>query len=304
MAKKASALTGAKIVGQRYVRSKRRQNPEGRMPLMEHLRELRNRLIKAAVVLVIGMIVALVFSNQTWRLVTRPFCEAVINGQTGCKQVGDQLVISGVFDPFFLRVKIAFFIALIATSPVWLYQLWAFIAPGLYAREKKWAYLFTGTAVPLFVGGAVLAYLVMDRGLHYLLSLAPHGTLVLPSVDTYLSYFIGMLAGFGVAFELPLILVMLNMAGILTHERFRKSRKLMIFGVFVIAGMVNPSPDPWTMLLLGGLCVVLVEIAELFVYFNDKRRARLHPDPYAGLADDQLSPVEETEPVDADSSRN
>jgi sec-independent protein translocase protein TatC len=304
MAKKASALAGAKIVGERYVRSKRRQNPEGRMPLMDHLRELRNRLIKAAVILVLGMIVALIFSNQTWRLVTRPFCEAVINGQTGCKQVGDQLVISGVFDPFFLRVKIAFFIALIATSPVWLYQLWAFIAPGLYAREKKWAYLFTGTAVPLFVGGAVLAYLVMDRGLHYLLSLAPHGTLVLPSVDTYLSYFIGMLAGFGLAFELPLIIIMLNMAGILTHERFRKWRKLMIFGVFVIAGMVNPSPDPWTMLLLGGLCVVLVEIAELFVYFNDKRRARLHPDPYAGLADDQLSTVETTEPVDADSSLN
>jgi len=304
MAKKASALAGAKIVGQRYVRSKRRQNPEGRMPLMDHLRELRNRLIKAAVVLVLGMIVALIFSNQTWRLVTRPFCEASINGQTGCKQVGDQLVISGVFDPFFLRLKIAFFIALIATSPVWLYQLWAFIAPGLYAREKKWAYLFTGTAVPLFVGGAVLAYLVMDRGLHYLLSLAPHGTLVLPSVDTYLSYFIGMLAGFGLAFELPLIIVMLNMAGILTHERFRKWRKLMIFGVFVTAGMVNPSPDPWTMLLLGGLCVVLVEVAELFVYFNDKRRARLHPDPYAGLADDQLSSVDTAETVDADSSLN
>ena len=304
MAKKASALAGAKIVGQRYVRSKRRQNPEGRMPLMDHLRELRNRLIKAAIVLVLGMIVALIFSNQTWRLVTRPFCEAAINGQTGCKQVGDQLVISGVFDPFFLRLKIAFFIALIATSPVWLYQLWAFIAPGLYAREKKWAYLFTGTAVPLFVGGAVLAYLVMDRGLHYLLSLAPHGTLVLPSVDTYLSYFIGMLAGFGLAFELPLIIVMLNMAGILTHERFRKWRKLMIFGVFVIAGMVNPSPDPWTMLLLGGLCVVLVEIAELFVYFNDKRRARLNPNPYAGLADDQLSSVDTAETVDADSSLN
>jgi sec-independent protein translocase protein TatC len=103
---------------------------------------------------------------------------------------------------------------------------------------------------------------------------------------------------------LPLIIVMLNLAGILTHERFRKWRKLMIFGVFVIAGMVNPSPDPWTMLLLGGLCVVLVEIAELFVYFNDKRRARLHPDPYAGLADDQVSPVETAEPVDADSSLN
>jgi sec-independent protein translocase protein TatC len=216
--------------------------------------------------------------------------------------VGDQLVVAGVFDGFFLRIKIAFFLALIGTCPVWLYQLWAFIAPGLYTREKKWAYLFTGSAVPLFVGGAALAYVVMDRGLHYLLDLAPHGTLVLPSVDTYLGYFTGMIVGFGIAFELPLVLVMLNVVGILTHERFRKWRRLMIFLIFLVCGIVNPSPDPWTMLLLGGLAVVLTELAEVFVYFNDKRRARLHPDPYAGLADDELAPVEDPEPVDADSS--
>ncbi len=90
-------------------------------------------------------------------------------------RAGDQLVVSGVFDAFFLRIKIAFFLALIATCPIWLYQLWAFIAPGLYPREKKWAYFFVGTAAPLFVGGAFLAYLVMDRGLHYLLGLTPAG---------------------------------------------------------------------------------------------------------------------------------
>ena len=113
-----------------------------------------------------------------------------------------------------------------------------------------------------------------------------------------------MLLGFGLAFELPLVLAMLNIAGILTHERFRKWRKALIFGVFVFAGMVNPSPDPWTMLIFGGLCVGLVEIAEVFIYFNDKRRARLNPDPYAGLADDELSPIDDIEPVDADSSRS
>jgi sec-independent protein translocase protein TatC len=302
MASKPSAIRGARIVGQRYLRAKRRDNPDGRMPLMDHLRELRNRLLKAIVVIIVGMIIALVYSNQTWSLVTRPFCSAVINGHTGCHTVGDQLVVAGVFDGFFLRIKIAFFLALIGTCPVWLYQLWAFVAPGLYAREKKWAYIFTGTAVPLFVGGAVLAYVVMDRGLHYLLDLAPHGTLVLPSVDTYLSYFTGMIVGFGIAFELPLLIVMLNAVGVLTHERFRKWRRMIIFGIFLVCGIVNPSPDPWTMLLLGGLAVVLTEIAELFVYFNDKRRARLHPDPYAGLGDDELAPIEAPEPVDADSS--
>jgi sec-independent protein translocase protein TatC len=307
MAKRASALAGARIVGERYVRSKRRENPEGRMPLMDHLRELRNRLLKSIIVIVIGMGVALFYSNPTLQFVMRPFCSATIDGHTGCHTVGDALVANGVFDPFFIRIKVAFFIALIATSPVWLYQLWAFVAPGLYSREKRWAYLFAGTAAPLFAGGAVLAYVVMGRGLHYLLGLAPHGVLVLPSFDTYLGYFTGMLLGFGLAFELPLAIVMLNIVGILTHERFRKWRRVLIFGVFLIAGIVNPSPDPYTMLLLGGIAVVLVEIAEVFVYFNDKRRARLHPDPYAGLADDELSPLPPPDPaprVDADSSLN
>lgn len=304
MAKKAGAVAGARIVGEQYMRMKRRENPEGRMPLMEHLRELRNRLVKSLLVIVAGMIVALIFSSPTIQFIMRPFCNASIDGHSGCHAVGDSLVVNGVFDPFFIRLKVAFFLALVGTCPVWLYQIWAFIAPGLYSREKKWAYLFTATAVPLFLGGAALAYVVMGRGLHYLLGLAPHGVLVLPSFDTYLSYFIGMLLGFGLAFELPLAIIMLNIAGILTHERFRKWRKVLIFAVFLIAGMVNPSPDPWTMLVLGGLCVVLVEVAEIFVYFNDKRRARLHPDPYAGLSDDELSPIDAVEPVDIDSSLN
>lgn len=299
MATKPSALLGARIAGKRIARAAKQPDQDGRMPLMDHLRELRNRLVIAILVIVAGMIAALCFSNQTWIFVTHPFCSAVINGKTGCHVVGDQLVIGGVFDPFFLRIKVAFFLALIGTCPIWLYQLWAFIAPGLYSREKKWAYLFVGSAAPLFVGGAALAYLVMDRGLHYLLSLAPHGTLVLPSVDTYFGYFTGMIVGFGVAFELPLIIIMLNLVGILTHERFRKWRRVIIFAIFLICGIVNPSPDPWTMLLLGGLAVLLTELAEVFVYFNDKRRARLHPDPYAGLDDDDLSSIDTPEDVPA-----
>ena len=302
MASKPSAIRGARIVGERYVRSKQQANPEGRMPLMDHLRELRNRVVKAALAIIVGMIIALIFSSPTISWIMRPFCEASVHGLTGCKAPGDQLTTTGIFDPLSLRIKLAFYIALVGTCPIWLYQLWAFIAPGLYSREKKWAYLFTGTAVPLFVGGAVLAYLVMSKGLHYLLGLTPGGVLNLPSFDTYLGYFTGMIVGFGIVFELPLVIVMLNLAGILTHERFRKWRRLLIFGVFLISGIVNPSPDPGTMLILGGVAVALVEIAEIFVYFNDKRRARSNP--YADLADDELSPVDAPEPIDVDSSLN
>src|SRR5580700_6071770 len=187
MASKPSAIRGARIVGERFLRSQQRANPDGRMPLMEHLRELRNRVVKAALAIVIGMTIALVFSDQTLALIQRPFCDATIHGLTGCNTPGDQLTTTGIFDPLSLRIKLAFYIALVGTCPIWLYKLWAFIAPGLYQREKKWAYLFTGTAVPLFVGGAALAYLVMGRGLHYLLGLVPKGVLNLPSFDTYLS---------------------------------------------------------------------------------------------------------------------
>jgi sec-independent protein translocase protein TatC len=297
--KMGEAASGARIAGSRLIAATKNSDPDGRMPLIEHLRELRNRLVKAALALLVAMVVGFVFFHPIWNFATHPFCSATINGQTGCHKVGDQLVVSGVFDPFMLRVKVAFFVGLILASPVWLYQVWAFIAPGLYRREKKWAYLFVAVAAPLFAAGAVLAYFVMSRGLKYLLGLSPHNVLVLPSIDTYLSYFQGMILGFGLAFELPLALVILNVAHILTHQRFAKWRRLMLFGAFLFAGIANPSPDPISMLLLAVPCVVLVEVAEVVIYFNDRRRART-ADPYAELSDDEASPLEidDDEPVD------
>jgi sec-independent protein translocase protein TatC len=293
------AVTGARVAGSRLLDASRKTGPDGRMPLIDHLRELRNRLLKAALALVLAMALGFVFFNHIYTFVSHPFCSAVINGHTGCHVVGDQLVVSGVFDPFMLRVKIAFFVGLIVSSPIWLYQIWAFIAPGLYRREKRWAYLFAAIAAPLFAAGAALAYFVMSRGLRYLLGLTPKGVLNLPSIDTYLSYFQGMILGFGLAFELPLALVLLNLAHILTHARFRKWRRLMLFAAFLFAGIANPSPDPISMLLLAVPCVVLVEVAEVVIYFNDRRRSRT-ADPYAELSDDEASPLEtsETGPVD------
>ena len=293
MAKLPGAIQGARIVGERYVHAQRRQNPEGRMPLFDHLRELRNRIVKMALALIAGMIVGFIFFNQAWHVIERPLCHTVINGHSGCRTAGvDQLILNSPLDPFYLRVKVAFIVGVILSSPVWLYQLWAFIAPGLYAREKRWGHLFLATAVPLFLAGNVLAYLSLGRSMHYLLGLTPTGVGNYIQVDLYLSFVMTIMLAFGIAFELPLLIIMLNQAGILTHERFRKWRRLIIFGVFLIAGMANPSPDPITMLILGGACAALVEVAELIVWRHDRRRARLHPDPYAGLADDELSPID------------
>jgi sec-independent protein translocase protein TatC len=293
MAKLPSAVAGARIVGERFVASQRQQNPEGRMPLMDHLRELRNRVVKMALALVAGMIVGFIFFTPIWHVIERPLCSAVIRGQTGCNNLGvNQLVLDGPLDSFYLRVKVAVIAGVILSSPVWLYQIWAFVSPGLYAREKRWSYIFLGTAVPLFLTGVTLAYWSLGRSMHYLLGLTPEHVANLIQVDQYMSFVMTMMLAFGIAFLLPLFIVMLNMAGILTHERFRKWRRVMIFGVFLIAGMANPSPDPITMLILGGACAALVEVAEFIVWSNDRRRARLHPDPYAGLADDELSPID------------
>jgi sec-independent protein translocase protein TatC len=273
-------------------RIRQSRDPDGRMTLIEHVRELRNRLLKVALAIILGMVIGLVFFHPIWSLIQRPFCSAVINGHTGCHVLGDTLIINGVFDAFMLRLKVAFFAGLILTSPIWFYQIWAFIAPGLYRREKRWTYTFAAIAAPLFAAGAVIAYFAMSRGLKYLLNLAPHGVVVLPSVDTYLGYFVGMLFGFGLCFELPLALLLLNLAGILTHERIKKWRRMMIFGVFLFAGIASPSPDPLTMLLLAGPCLVLVEISEVIIWANDRRRAS-RPSMYEGLSDDEVAPLDD-----------
>ncbi len=300
MAKLPSAAQGARIVGERYGRSRRRQNPESRMPLLDHIRELRNRIIKMALGLIAGMAAGSACFTPVWHVIVRPLCSTVIRGHFGCHTLGvNQLVLNGPLDAFYLRVKVAVIVGVIVSSPVWLYQVWAFVAPGLHAREKRWSYLFLGTAVPLFLADVTLAYGSLGRSMHYLLGLTPGGVSNLIQVDSYLSFVMAMMLAFGIAFEVPLLIIMLNLAGILTHQRFRKWRRMMIFAVFLLAGLANPSPDPVTMLILGGGCAALVEVAEVIVWSNDRRRARLHPSPYAGLADDELSPLgpDDTEPA-------
>jgi len=301
MADKASALAGARIVGRRYLRTKRQENPDGRMPLMDHLHELRNRVVKVALAIIAGASVSWVFFDRIWAFMQRPYCQAV--GYCKVNTLGHSLFISNVTDGFYLHIKVSIIAGAVITSPIWLYQLWAFIAPGLYAREKRWTYAFLGSAVPLFGLGCFFAFLAMSRGLKFFLSMAG-GLTALFTADSYIGYWIAMIIGIGLCFEVPLFLVILNMARVITHERFRKWRRLIIFLVFVFAGIASPSPDPLTMLLLGGVVVVLVEAAELIIYLNDKRYARNHPDPYAGLADDELSPIDEPARVDADSSLN
>ncbi|HKB30850.1 MAG TPA: twin-arginine translocase subunit TatC [Streptosporangiaceae bacterium] len=283
----------------------RRANPDGRMPLIEHIRELRSRMVKILLALTVGSIFGWIFFGPVWKFIERPYCKIQINHRpTGAVLGSGQctLFVTGIFDSFFLHLKIAILVGIIVSSPVWLYQVWAFVAPGLYRRERRWTYLFVGSAVPLFALGGAFAYLAMTRGLRFLLGLVPNGAQPIITINTYLGYAMAMLLIFGVAFEVPLTLVILNLAGVLTHERFRKWRRMMIFGVFAFAAVATPSPDPITMLLLAVPCVVLVELAEVAIWANDRRRAR-RPSPYDGLSPDEASPLDQAggnEPASAD----
>jgi len=270
----------------------RRPNPEARMSLMEHIRELRNRVVKIAVVLTVGSIIGWFLYPHVWHFIEQPYCRLPGRARSipGVAASGKcELFVTGIFDAFFLRLQIAIVTGVILSCPVWLYQLWAFIAPGLYRRERRWAYYFAGAAVPLFAVGGTIAYFAMTRGLHFLLSLVPPGVTPLITINTYLSYAGAMLAIFGIAFELPLLFVLLNLAGVLTHQRFRKWRRMIIFGVFAFAAIFTPSPDPISMLLLAIPCLVLVEAAEVFAWIHDRRKARHGSLQFPGLTDEEVT---------------
>jgi sec-independent protein translocase protein TatC len=268
----------------------RRSNPDARMPLMEHLRELRNRVLKIALAVTVGAIVGWIVYKPVFHFIQEPFCRlpAASRSLPGAKTTGNcsrDLYVTGVLDGLLLKLQISIAVGVIISAPVWLYQSWAFIAPGLYKRERRWAYYFVGAALPLFGVGATIAYFAMTKGLHFLLDLVPPGVVPIITITTYLSYAGAMLTIFGIAFELPLVFVLLNMAGVLTHQRFRKWRRGIIFGVFAFAAVFTPSPDPISMLLLAVPCVVLVEAAEVFAWANDRRRAKRGSLQFPGLTD-------------------
>ncbi len=269
----------------------RRSNPDARMPLLEHLRELRNRVVKVAIAVAVGSVIGWIVYNPVWNFISAPYCKIPQPKGYGALVLhqGCQLYVNGLFDSLFIKLQISIATGIIVSSPIWLYQVWAFIAPGLYKRERRWAYYFVGAAVPLFAIGATIAYFAMTKGLRFLLHLVPAHTTALITINTYLGYASAMLLIFGLAFELPLVFVLLNMAGVLTHERFRKWRRMIIFLVFAFAAIFTPSPDPISMLLLAVPCVLLVEASEVFAWANDRRRARHGSLQFPGLTDEQVA---------------
>lgn len=269
------------------------------MPLTGHLRELRSRLVKSALAIAVGMVVGWVYYDNIFAWLSKPFNAVVEQARDDGRTV--TLALTGVADPFVLQLQIAAVAGVVLSSPIWLYQLWRFITPGLHRHEKRWSVAFVAVAVPLFAAGVLLAYTVLPYGLQVLFGFTPENVENIVSVDKYLSFFIRMILIFGAGFLAPLILVALNFAGILSGRKLLSWWRWIIFITCLFAAVATPTGDPINLLLLAIPVLFLLAMAVIVCLLNDRRRDRRRRKSgeidYAELDDDEISPLPPTTPL-------
>ncbi len=272
------------------------------MPLTEHLRELRNRLVKSGLAIGVGMVIGWIYYPQIFAWVSDPFDSIIAQAKADGHEI--TLALTGVADPFVLQIQLSAVAGVVLAAPIWLYQLWRFVTPGLHRHEKRWAIGFAAAATPLFAAGVILAYEVLPYGLQVLFGFTPDGVENIVSVDKYLSFFIRTILIFGVGFLVPLLLVLLNFAGVLPGRKLLGWWRWIIIIVLVFAAVATPTGDPINLMLLAVPILILVMIAVGVCLLNDRRRSRRRKGidiDYDSLDDDETSPLDETpSPLDDD----
>jgi sec-independent protein translocase protein TatC len=277
------------------------------MTLMEHLQELRSRLFKASLGVLGGFIVSwFLLVGPVMTKINAPYCDLMLRTALAHNNhhlpPGYQcpLQVLGPTDYFVLRMKVALWVALIVAAPIWLYQLWAFIAPGLHRHERRWAYAFVGAAAPLFATGAVLAFFVVSKGLQFLFSFTPANVSTNLEVTRYVDFITNLMLLFGVALEFPLIVVLFNLAGIASAKRLLSWWRVAVFLFFAFSAIATPTPDPFGMSALAVMLSALYFAAVGLAFLNDRRRNRRHAAQFGEVSDDEISPMDyHPEPVDA-----
>jgi sec-independent protein translocase protein TatC len=266
------------------------QNPigaDGRMALADHLRELRARLMRSVLALVVALVVALFFYDQLFDIIYHPY--QVAREQLQGK-VDTRGTISGAGGPLLLQLKLCGVAAVVVTSPYWLLQIWGFIVPGLHQHERRWTRVFALVAGPLFLVGVGVGYYVLPKGLEVLIGFAPDKLQSLVDFGDYFSFFSRMLLVFGIAFEIPLFVLLLNLAGVVSGRSLGRHRPWIVVGTFVFAAVATPSTDPFSMLMLAVPMTVLFLVSEVIARVVDRRRGRLS---FEGLADDEASALDD-----------
>ncbi|HTY71282.1 MAG TPA: twin-arginine translocase subunit TatC [Actinomycetes bacterium] len=279
-------------------RGRRRSDPEGRMTLAEHLGELRTRLFVSMAAVVVFAVLAYAFYDRILTFLERPAIKAIQSARAQGHDV--QLsIIGGVATAFTLQIKISCIIGIILAAPVWLFELWRFVTPGLRRNERRHALAFVGSATPLFLAGVAFAYYVLPKGVGVLAGFTPKDTTNIIKLDQYISFVIQISLFFGLGFVLPVFVVALNAVGILPSRRLWGWWRQILFGVFLFAAIATPTGDPVNLSLLAFPILGLVFGAMGIASLNDRRRRRRETtEGYAQWDDDETSPLPEPEPLD------
>ena len=257
------------------------------MPLMEHLRELRTRLTRAVLAILLGTIAAWIAYEPILDFLTQPYND--IRPLLADRDIKTDIVITGIGGAFQFQLKISLVVGLLISSPLWLWQIWAFVLPAMHRNEKKWAALLTAAGAPLFIGGAALAYVVLPKAMDVLIGFVPEGFGSLVTGAEYFDFIIRMMLVFGVAAEIPLIVVILNRIGAVSAVQLANARPWTIVSIFIFAAIATPTTDPLTMLFLAAPMVVLYLISEVIAKLTDRKRRKV-----AGtdVSDDEAAPID------------
>ncbi|HET7761919.1 MAG TPA: twin-arginine translocase subunit TatC [Phycicoccus sp.] len=265
---------------------RRPRDPEGRMTLAEHFREFRRRLFVSAAAVLVAAVVAGIFYDRVFAVLTQPFYAYAAANPKSLVSLNFGEATSALSN----LISLSIFVGVIVSSPVWLYQLWAFIVPGLTTREKRISLAFVGSIVPLFLLGCWLGYTILPQSLAILYGLSPEGTSNIQQVSMYFSFVTRFILVFGLGFLFPVVLVALNVIGLMPASRLIKGWRVSVVLIFVFAAVATPTADPFTMFVFAAPLTILYFAAYGVCRVLDRRKEASRPD-WLDVGDNEASPL-------------